>query len=78
MEYFVIGFFTWIASGIAAMIIATPKKGASAGMIMGLILGPLGVIAAFALDFRPLCAQCHEHVNDGAKICPHCHSKFQN
>ena len=68
----IVGF--WIVCGIVGAIIGSAKNAGPAGFALGLLLGPLGVIAAFILDNRRKCPQCKGRVDDGAQICQHCHS----
>lgn len=68
----VIGF--WIVCGVAGAIIASRHNSGVAGFFLGILLGPIGVIAAFALDGRRKCPQCASRMNDGAKVCPQCRS----
>jgi len=39
---------------------------------MGMFFGPLGAIAAFALDGRSDCPQCKNKIDNGVLICPTC------
>lgn len=39
---------------------------------MGLFFGPLGAIAAFALDGRSDCPQCKNKIDNGVLLCPTC------
>ena len=79
-EDFVMGsfcFYTVIAlicGGLAAGV-ALPRKAAIYGLILGLLFGPLGLIAAFRLDERPQCPYCLSRINGrikGATVCPYC------
>ena len=43
------------------------------GFVLGLLLGPLGLLLVFAFeDVRPKCGQCKMAVPEGAKKCGHC------
>lgn len=66
-----IGF--WIVCGVVGAVIAGQKNAAGAGFFLGLLLGPLGVIAAFAMDNRATCPHCNSRLNGTPKICPQCH-----
>lgn len=54
------------------------KKGgnAIAGAVWGTLLGPMGVVVAWALPDknREPCPYCSEQVLNTAKLCPHCKS----
>lgn len=63
----------WLVCGIVGGIIGSAKNAGVQGFIVGLMLGPLGVLAAFAVDGREKCSQCGTKLNMGAKICPQCH-----
>lgn len=71
MEY-VIGF--WIVCGIVGAIIGASKDSSGIGFILGLLLGPLGVLAAFAVDGRAKCVHCHGRLNGKPEICQHCNA----
>ena len=74
-ETLMILFGTWFTCGIAGAIIGSSKNAAFGGFILGFFLGPLGVIAAFAIDGRRKCPKCATRVNAGASICPQCRSE---
>jgi uncharacterized membrane protein YeaQ/YmgE (transglycosylase-associated protein family) len=63
----------WLVCGIVAGIIGSAKNAGVQGFILGVMLGPLGILAAFAVDGRMNCSQCGTKLNAGAKICPSCH-----
>jgi ribosomal protein L37AE/L43A len=63
----------WLVCGIVAGIIGSAKNAGVQGFIFGVMLGPLGILAAFAVDGRMNCSQCGTKLNAGAKICPSCH-----
>lgn len=62
----------WFVCAIAGAIIGKAKQSEGAGFMLGLILGPIGVLAAFALDGRPQCRQCRGRHNPQALVCQHC------
>jgi hypothetical protein len=73
--YTILWIFLWIwfGSGVAAGIIGHARQAAVAGAVLGLFLGPIGVIAAFALDGRASCPHCAGRLDGRGQICQHCH-----
>lgn len=69
--------FTWIACPVAGGIIASRKKATLGGALLGLFLGPIGVIAAFALDGRPSCPTCQSKLDGRGEICPLCKTDLE-
>jgi hypothetical protein len=63
----------WFGSGVAAGIIGHARHAAMAGAVLGLFLGPIGVLAAFALDGRASCPHCAGRLDGRGQICQHCH-----
>ena len=63
----------WFSSAVAAGIIGHARQAAPAGAVLGLFLGPLGVLAAFALDGRSSCPHCAGRLDGRGHICQHCH-----
>lgn len=63
----------WLVCGIVGGIIANSKGAGVQGFILGLMLGPLGVLAAFAVDGRMACTRCGTKLNGRPQICPQCH-----
>ena len=66
-------FWTWFGSVPAAGIIGHARQAAIAGAVLGLFLGPIGVVAAFALDGRASCPHCAGRLDGRGQICQHCH-----
>ena len=66
----------WIASGIVGGVIGARRNSASAGFALGVLFGPLGAIAAFALDGRFACPSCRNKIDTGVRICPTCHAEL--
>jgi hypothetical protein len=71
----------WIACSMLAAIAARSKRAWQYGLALGLLFGPLGVIAALGLDERALCPKCFSRLNvrdglrrtDGPVMCPYCY-----
>lgn len=73
MEYVVVA---WIICGVLGAIIGSSKNAAGIGFMLGVLFGPLGVIAAFATDGRDKCSKCQGRLNGKPEICPHCGTKL--
>lgn len=73
----IVGWFVCISS---AGDIAAQRHCRGTGVLLGLIFGPLGVIAAGFLDARPQCPNCGERRNGTRQqpfpVCPHCQFQF--
>jgi hypothetical protein len=65
--------WVWFSSGVAAGIVGYARHAAMAGAVLGLFLGPIGVVAAFALDGRASCPHCAGRLDGRGQICQHCH-----
>lgn len=63
----------WIASAIFGSVIRSQKDAPSVDVSLGIILGPLGLIAALAIDGRSMCPRCKRRLNGQTTECPHCH-----
>lgn len=61
-----------IVCGVAGAVIGSQKNAAALGFVLGLCLGPIGVIAAFAIDKRQQCPKCRGRLNGAATVCQHC------
>ena len=66
----------WFGSPILGAMIGRRREAAFAGVMIGLLFGPLGVVAALGLDDRPQCSHCHGRLKTidlrMPKRCPHC------
>ncbi len=63
----------WMLSGIISAIVANRRDAAKLGCLVGVILGPLGIIAAFFIRGNHVeCSHCRELVHVAARVCPHC------
>ena len=67
----------WVVCAILGAIIGSRKDASGAGFLMGLIFGPLGVIAAFAIDNRSSCPHCGGRLNGRPQVCQHCQRSIQ-
>jgi hypothetical protein len=66
----------WIASGIVGAVIGSRRNSGGAGFALGLFFGPLGAIAAFALDGRSVCPECRNKIDAGIRLCPTCRAQL--
>lgn len=63
----------WLLFGFVAAVIAARKNAGCFGFVLGVLLGPFGIlIAIFMKGNRKACPLCKELVHVEAKICPHC------
>ncbi len=78
MEYFTFIWAVCVAPcAIIGMIIASRRNATLGGFLIGLVFGPLGVVASFALDGRPKCAKCASRLSSGAETCPYCRTDVE-
>ena len=73
--------FVWLLCGLWAGSINKGKGHSyAAGFILGVLLGPIGVILAAISGKVDLdtatCPYCQEKVRPGAVVCKHCQSKL--
>lgn len=61
-----------IAATFCGLLVGERRERGLAGAALGFFFGPLGVLAAFALDARPRCPQCCSRVERPATVCPGC------
>jgi len=48
------------------------KHAEGPGSLLGLLLGPFGVIVAAVIDRRVRCPGCYNRIDDDVKLCPVC------
>ena len=81
--------FWIICGGVAAMIASSKGASGVLGFFVGLLLGPLGIVAAFFLGGEEQkavkeleagtakkCPRCAELVKPDALVCKHCGHEF--
>jgi hypothetical protein len=73
MSWFAFCVWMWFSSAVAAGIIGHARQAAIPGLVLGLFLGPIGVVAAFSLDGRASCPHCAGRLEGRGQICQHCH-----
>lgn len=66
----------WILFGALIGVSASQRRGfgTAAGVIGGMLLGPLAALMYFVSGDRRKCPQCAEWIKKEAKLCPHCKS----
>lgn len=76
--FFVLGLITSLAFGGISAWIGAQKDSAGAGFILGLLLGPIGIlITALAIDQRQKCPACGDRINTAAAKCRSCGSRLR-
>ncbi len=68
--------YSVVVHAVLGYIVGERRGAGAAGTWCGLLGGPLGVIAAFALDARPRCHRCCTRVERQARVCPACGLAF--
>jgi hypothetical protein len=68
----------WVLFGALIGVSAASRRGFStaAGIIAGMLLGPLSFLMYFASGDRRRCPQCAEWIQKKARLCPHCQSSL--
>lgn len=66
-----------LAHVTCGIIVGRARERGLAGGLLGLLFGPIGVIAAFALDGRPSCPMCESRLDAAPRKCPHCRADLQ-
>jgi hypothetical protein len=62
----------WIGCMVAGGCAGSGKRATVAGVVLGAILGPLGVIAALGIDGREHCPRCAGKADGEGNVCQHC------
>lgn len=78
-DYGVASFFAWVIGasvcGFIGHSFGSKRKRADAGLMLGLLFGPIGWIMLLALeDKRPKCPECKGTIIEGATRCKNCGS----
>jgi len=61
-----------VPSGTLGAVVGYLRRAPAVGAMLGGLFGPLGVVAALAIDNRPYCTKCCGRLEDMAETCPHC------
>ncbi len=63
----------WLVCGIVGAVIGAGKGEGCFGFIIGVMLGPLGILlAVFSKGDRVACPYCKELIHKDAVVCSHC------
>lgn len=62
----------WLVCAFLGAIIGEAREAGGRGFLLGLFFGPLGMIAAFAMDGRRECPRCGTRVTRRQSMCPNC------
>jgi len=69
----------WIICAVIAAAIGSRKGEAGSGFLIGLVLGPFGILfALLSSGDRVPCPHCKERIHKKAEICPHCRTPLAN
>lgn len=88
----IVFFMIWGICGAVAAMIASDKGGSGlAGFLVGFLLGPIGIVAAFFMGDEKVkeqrqieagdskkCPRCSELVKFDARVCKHCGNEFSS
>jgi hypothetical protein len=75
MEFIILG--GWLLCGLLGRIVGSQKGAGTAGTVLGLLFGPIGVIVAGFIDARPCCPTCGTRLNQRPVLCPACKTRFK-
>ena len=78
MELWISAAVAYVAAfGIAGMLIGGNKNAEVAGVFLGVLLGPIGLLIAAIVDNRHMCPQCGVRLNGTPAICPGCSDELK-
>jgi hypothetical protein len=73
----VVIFVIVLAATLCAVIARAKERGAATWFLVGVLLGPIGVIVALLVpSARVECPHCRERIRPAASVCPHCRSQL--
>jgi uncharacterized membrane protein YeaQ/YmgE (transglycosylase-associated protein family) len=68
-----VGLVTWLIFGVVASMIGAKKGAGCSGFILGVLLGPIGIVIALVMKGnRKACPYCKELINVAATVCSKC------
>lgn len=71
MEWFIL-IVSLLICGIIGALIGANKNAEGTGCLIGVLFGPLGLLAALATDNRKMCPNCGGRLNGTPPMCQHC------
>lgn len=78
ITWFICGLLgTWFICGLLGYVIGMNKEAGKTGLWLGLLFGPLGLLAAAPVDRRAPCPSCGTRLNGRPSLCPGCRTKFE-
>lgn len=67
----------WFICAVISAAIGSSKGETVSAFIMGIILGPLGILVALLSSGNRIpCPACREKIHKKAAICPHCRTQL--
>ncbi len=57
-------------------LVGSKKNAGGWGAVLGLMMGPLGILITVFIDNRPTCPQCSTRLNGTPVVCPGCHNSL--
>ncbi len=66
----------WICCVWLGSVVGRAKEAALPGALLGLFLGPIGLLVAFTIDCRGKCPRCNGRINGKPQLCQHCGHVF--
>lgn len=66
----------WLACAFLASIVGAQKQAGWTCLMLGILFGPVGLIASFAIDHRETCPTCGTRLNGRPTMCPACKTRF--
>ena len=78
MGFIILIVIIWLISGIIAGVIGSQKGEGCSGFIVGLLLGPIGIITGIlSKGNRVKCPYCQKLIDRKAVKCPYCQSNIK-
>ena len=68
----------WVICGIVAAVIGSRKGAGGVSFLLGLLLGPLGIIISIVIKGNRIqCPSCREYIDPAALKCPKCQENIK-